>query len=131
VSSYSQEVRLRDVHQDDVAIFFEHQREPEANYMIALSTKKPHDEISFQEQWQRILHSETMLPRTIEANGLVAGYVASFYRLGKLEVSYWLGSYFWGRGLATASLFQFFTIQQARPIYARAAKKNRASCRVL
>lgn len=42
-----------------------------------------------------------------------------------------MGREFWGRGLATAALAQFLQIQTTRPLYARAAKDNVASIRVL
>jgi RimJ/RimL family protein N-acetyltransferase len=57
--------------------------------------------------------------------------VASFEDAGQLEVTYWLGREFWGRGIATRALAALLEYQTTRPIYARAAKDNAASLRVL
>jgi RimJ/RimL family protein N-acetyltransferase len=61
----------------------------------------------------------------------VAGSVASFEDFGQLEVTYWLGREFWGKGIATRALASLLAFQTTRPIYARAAKDNAASLRVL
>jgi RimJ/RimL family protein N-acetyltransferase len=46
-------------------------------------------------------------------------------------VSYWLGRPFWGRGIASRALALFLELVQERPLFARAAKDNIASVRVL
>ena len=50
---------------------------------------------------------------------------------GELEVTYWLGKAYWGRGIATQALAAFLRVQQRRPLIARVAKDNIASIRVL
>jgi GNAT superfamily N-acetyltransferase len=50
---------------------------------------------------------------------------------GKPEVSYWLGREFWGKGIATTALRLFLSVVAVRPLYARAARDNAASIRVL
>jgi RimJ/RimL family protein N-acetyltransferase len=58
--------------------------------------------------------------------------VLSYEEDGKPEVSYWIGKEYWGRGIATWALADFLVhINRKRPIYARAAKDNLASLRVL
>jgi hypothetical protein len=49
----------------------------------------------------------------------------------KPEVSYWIGKPYWGRGVATRALLAFLKRIKVRPLYARAAKDNLASLRVL
>jgi RimJ/RimL family protein N-acetyltransferase len=62
----------------------------------------------------------------------VIGHVLSYEQSGRPEVSYWLGRDFWGRGLATRALSDFLArVNQKRPIYARVAKDNLRSLRVL
>jgi len=61
----------------------------------------------------------------------VAGHVLRFDEAGYPEVSYWLGKDYWGQGIATRALAAFLGQVQARPLYARAAKDNHASIRVL
>jgi RimJ/RimL family protein N-acetyltransferase len=48
-----------------------------------------------------------------------------------MEVTYWLGRDFWGRGLATQALNRMLHLVVDRPILARAATDNIGSLRVL
>jgi RimJ/RimL family protein N-acetyltransferase len=121
-------VHLRDVSEDDLPIFFEHQLDPEANEMAALT---PRDEEEFILHWAKILRDETVVKRTILFDGSVAGSVVSFERGGKREVGYWIGREYWGRGIATRALSQFLDHVPARPLFAHVAKHNVASIRVL
>ncbi len=125
------DIVLRDVTDDDLPIFFEQQLDPDANYMAAFTSKDPTDRYAFMAHWARIRADETIINRTILCDGQVAGSVASFRDFGELEVTYWLGKDFWGRGIATRALAMFLEYQTTRPIYARAAKDNTASLRVL
>ncbi len=61
----------------------------------------------------------------------MAGHIAKFERLGKSEVTYWIGKEYWGKDVATKGLAEFWGDLKARPLYARAAKDNVASLRVL
>jgi RimJ/RimL family protein N-acetyltransferase len=125
------DIVLRDVTDDDLPIFFEQQLDPDANYMAAFTTKDPTDRDAFTAHWARIRADETIINRTILCDGQVAGSVASFEDFGQLEVTYWLGREFWGKGIATRALAALLAYQTTRPIYARAAKDNLASLRVL
>jgi RimJ/RimL family protein N-acetyltransferase len=124
-------VRLRAVADADLSIFFEQQLDPEANRMAAFTGKDPADRHAFNSHWTKIRTDETVVMRTILAGGEVAGYVATFERLGEREVSYWIGRELWGRGIATAALRLFLAETSSRPLYARAAQDNAASIRVL
>jgi RimJ/RimL family protein N-acetyltransferase len=82
--------------------------------------------------WHRILADPTSIIRTIVVDGQVAGSVSSYQDAGHLEVTYWLGKNYWGKGLATRALTEFLAhVNPFRPIYARAAKDNIGSLRVL
>ena len=79
-----------------------------------------------------ILADETTINQTILFNGQVAGSVSSYEEEGKPEVTYWLGKEYWGKGIATWALTEFLTHHnKTRPIYARVAKDNLGSRRVL
>lgn len=125
------EIQLRDVEGEDLPIFFEQESDPAAVHMAAFTAEDPSDKEAFDAHWARISADETIIIRTILFEGRVAGHIASFERFGDLEVSYWLGKEYWGKGLATEALAAFLEIQKARPLYARAAKDNFASIRVL
>ena len=82
--------------------------------------------------WYSILADETCIPQTIVFNGHVAGSVSSYEDEGKPEVTYWLGKDYWGKGIATWALTAFLAHHnKTRPIYARVAKDNLGSRRVL
>jgi RimJ/RimL family protein N-acetyltransferase len=48
-----------------------------------------------------------------------------------MEVTYWLGREFWGKGLATQALNKMLHLVAARPIFGRAATDNIGSIKVL
>ncbi len=62
-------VLLRDVTEDDLPIFFEHQLDPQANYMAAFTAKNPADREAFMAHWQRILADATVIIKTIVSDG--------------------------------------------------------------
>jgi RimJ/RimL family protein N-acetyltransferase len=59
------------------------------------------------------------------------GYIAHFRRNDQPELSYWIGRQHWNNGFATCALRQFLAEVEVRPLYARAAKDNTGSIRVL
>lgn len=126
-------ILLRDIINDDLPIFFEQQLDQEANYMAAFTAKDPTDQEAFTKHWHRILADETVILKTIIVNGQVAGSVSSYEEeAGKPEVTYWLGKEYWGKGIATWALTEFLAhYNKTRPIYARVAKDNLGSYRVL
>lgn len=124
-------ILLREVKNSDLPIFFEQQLDSTANYMAAFTRKDPTDRESFDAHWTKILADETIPIKTILFEGQVAGSVLSYIQFGKREVSYWLGKEFWGKGIATKALSEFLAELGERPLYARAARDNIASIRVL
>lgn len=123
---------LRAVASTDLPVFFENQLDEDANWMAAFTAKDPTDQAAFMAHWQKILANKTVIIQTILADGEVAGSVLSYEDEGKPEVSYWLGKRYWGRGIATWALQEFLAQHNPmRPMYARVAKDNLASQRVL
>ena len=126
------ELFLRNVVNDDLPLFFEYQMDPEADYMAAFTAKDRTSQEAFMAHWHRILADKTNIIQTIIFNGQVVGSVSSYEDEGKPEVTYWLGKEYWGKGIATRALKEFLTQRnQIRPIYARVAKDNLGSRRVL
>lgn len=126
------ELLLRDVLSDDLPIFFEQQLNQEANYMAAFTAKDPTDQEAFIAHWHKILETDTCMIKTIIFNGQVAGSVSSYLDEGKPEVTYWLGREYWGKGIATWALKELLVgHNKTRPMYARVAKDNPGSRRVL
>src|SRR5512141_2675148 len=100
----SNELLLRNVLDDDLPIFFEHQLDRQSNTMAAFTAKDPADREAFMAHWHRILADKTNIIQTILFNGQVVGSVSSYEEEGKPEVTYWLGREYWGKGIATWAL---------------------------
>jgi RimJ/RimL family protein N-acetyltransferase len=123
---------LRDVVEDDLSIFFEHQLDGEARHMAAFTPKYATDREAFTARWKTALANATVMIKTIVSGGQVVGHVLSYEESGRPEVSYWIGKEYWGKGLATRALSEFLAhVNTARPIFARVAKDNIGSRRVL
>lgn len=129
--SVTHPVELRPVKLSDLPAFYQYQCEPAAVHMAAFTAKEPSNRAAFDAFWARIMADESVLIRTILYQGQVAGSVLKYEDEGHPEVSYWLGSKFWGKGIATLALQLFLQEFTPRPVYARAAKDNIASIRVL
>lgn len=122
------EVLLRDADESDLPDFFEHQLDPEATRMADFPAR---DRGPFMAHWHRILGDESVIMQTILFEAEVAGNVVSFTNSGEREVGYWIGRDYWGRGVATTALAAFLDLERRRPLYARVARHNAASIRVL
>lgn len=125
-------VQLRDVHENDLPILFEYEQDPAANHMAAFTAEDPADWAAFHAHWMRILADDGIVKQCITlGQDCVVGHVSSFEQCGRREVSYWIDRAHWNQGIATKALSQLLTLESTRPLYARAAKDNLASRRVL
>ena len=124
-------ITIREVESSDLETFYEHQLDPEAIRMAAFVCEDPKDKVAFDAHWDKILNSSQITKRTIVAEGQVAGHIACYPHGENMEVTYWLGREFWGRGLATQALNRMLHLVVDRPIFARAATDNIGSIRVL
>lgn len=120
---------LRDVEQDDLPIFFEHQADPEACRMAAFSARTWD---AFMAHWhEKVLGGSSTRAKTIVVDDHVAGNVVSWEQDGKRLVGYWVGRAHWGRGVATAALAKLLQQEATRPLHAHVATHNLGSIRVL
>ena len=122
------DVALRPVEDDDLAVFFEHQRDPEATAMAAFPARERE---AFDAHWAKIRADATTVQRTIVADGAVAGNIGGWEQDGQHLLGYWIGGQYWGRGIATAALAQFVNELSIRPLYAHVVAHNVGSIRVL
>ena len=76
---------LREVVEDDLAVFFDFQRDPDANYMAAFIARDPTDREAFTAHWHKIMADPTNAIRTIVCDGQVVGSVSSYEESGKSE----------------------------------------------
>src|SRR5260370_27297551 len=106
-------VTLREVSQEDLPIFFEHQRDAEATRMAAFPSR---DRDAFMAHWARIMSKETNetgILNTILADGTVAGNVVYWEAAGEPNIAYWLGHEHWGEGIVYRAPAPFFTTTMA------------------
>jgi RimJ/RimL family protein N-acetyltransferase len=125
---FTGDVILRDVLTDDLPIFFDHQRDPEATRMAAFPARTRE---AFMAHWTKILADDTTINKTIVADGQVVGNIANFVQEGASYIGYWIGRPYWGQGIATRALEAFLEQVPTRPLYAFVAAHNIASRRVL
>jgi RimJ/RimL family protein N-acetyltransferase len=121
-------VVLRPTTDEDLPILFAHQADPVASRMAAFPSR---DRDAFDAHWAKIRADASVINRTIVAEGVVVGVIASFDVDGERDVGYWIDRAAWGRGIATAALAAFLEHDRARPLHARVAAHNLGSRRVL
>jgi RimJ/RimL family protein N-acetyltransferase len=122
-------VRLREIRDDDLAVLFENQRDPEAAAMVGF---EPRDHDGFLEHRARVAANPENLTWAIETDdGELAGDACCYPDDGRLEVGYWIGRKYWGKGIATAALTALLAEVRARPLHAHVSTQNPGSQRVL
>jgi RimJ/RimL family protein N-acetyltransferase len=121
-------VGLRDMREEDIHVFFEHQRDPAANELAAFPAR---DRDGHMAHWIKIMADPTVVTKTIEMDGEVVGNVVSWVKDGRRAIGYWVGQAYWGKGVATNAVRQFLNQVSERPLYAWVATHNIGSIRVL
>jgi len=86
------DVILREPTDDDIPVFFEHQRDPIACHMVPFVSRDPNDEPAFTTHWTTILTDDTVTKRTVLCGDQIAGYIVSFVRDEKLEAGWPMSS---------------------------------------
>jgi RimJ/RimL family protein N-acetyltransferase len=124
----TEDIRLREVRDEDVPVFYLHQSEPEACRMAGFPAR---EEEVFTTHWEKIRRDSSNVLRTIVRDEEPVGNVVSFVMGEERQVGYWIGQAHWGQGIATRALGQFLKDVTERPLYAYAAKQNAGSARVL
>ena len=119
---------LRNVVDEDLPIFFEHQRDEVAARMAAFPSR---DRETFLTHWRKNVLRPEHVTRTIVVGEVIAGYVGSWDQDGKRLVAYWIGREHWGKGIATQALSEFLAHEPIRPLHAWVAEHNVGSIRVL
>ncbi len=121
-------VILRNITDEDLPIFFEHQRDEIASRMAGFA---PRERDAFLCHWRtNVLRAEN-LNRAIVVDGMVVGYIGSWPQDGMRLIAYWIGREHWGRGIATRALTDFLSLEPIRPLHAYVAVHNAGSIRVL
>ena len=109
-------------------MFFEHQTDPQAVEMAAFPAR---DRDAFAAHWARLRADDSLVTRTIVADGEVAGNIGSWEQDGQQLLGYWVGREWWGRGVATRAVALLAEEVAVRPLHAHVAAHNLGSIRVL
>lgn len=124
-------VSLRPIQPSDYPTLLVHQADEVSRQMAAFGGKEPLDEAAHAARWERLLAIPDTVIRTIVADGEVVGNIMKFVMFEENSLAYWIGREHWGRGIATQALRLFLQEYTERPLWARAAKDNIGSTRVL
>ncbi len=65
--------------------------------------------------WAKIMADDAIMIKIILFTGQIAGHILSHGWFGQLEISYWIGKEYWGKGIATKALTVFLGQQKVRP----------------
>jgi RimJ/RimL family protein N-acetyltransferase len=127
-------ITLRPICDSDLPIFFTHQQHQPALQMAAFVHEDPSDRACFDAHWAKLMGTDSVLKRSIEADGRLVGHIMSFEMPNDQdgfdrEITYWIDHHHWGKGIAGEALSQFLAIEPTRPLFGRAAKDNIASIR--
>lgn len=124
-------VALRPSTPADAPVVFRIESDPKGRRMAAFGGEDSPSLGAFQSRWERMIRDRSVRVRTVLWNGEIVGWVGQFELFQKPSVAYWIDREFWGRGIATRALLALLAESPVRPMYARVAKDNVASRRVL
>ncbi|GAA4575697.1 GNAT family N-acetyltransferase [Planotetraspora kaengkrachanensis] len=125
----SEDVRLRNVDEADLVLFFEHEHDPET---VWRSKFPPREREAFMNHWTtRVLGDPTVFVQTVTVDGVPAGNIVAWWEQERRFIGYVFGRDFWGRGVGTRALTLFLEQEKARPLYADPYQGNAGSVRLL
>jgi RimJ/RimL family protein N-acetyltransferase len=124
-------IALRSLADDDLDALFSWESDPRAVRMAAFTRADPSDRGAFDAHYERVRSNPSNTLLAIDDDGEFVGTVGSYTMDGKREVTYWIATARWGRGIASQALRAFLAIESARPLYGRVASHNVASAKVL
>ncbi|KFF19262.1 GNAT family N-acetyltransferase [Chryseobacterium sp. JM1] len=124
-------IQLRPTEASDLEHFFQFQLDKDAIYMAAFTPENPTDKTAYLTKYTKHLNDPTINNQTILMDDVIVGSVAKFEREGDAEITYLIDKNLWRKGIATAALEKFLTIETARPIFGRVAFDNWGSQKVL
>lgn len=125
------EIILRPTTLEDLDTLFTFQLDKEGGYLAAFMPQDPTDKAAYIEKYTKLLNDPTVNNQTILLHDKIVGSISKFVMFGDNEITYWIDKQYWGKGIATATLKKFLTIEQNRPIFGRVAFDNFGSQKVL
>lgn len=124
-------VTLRGLHDGDLDDLFRWESDPTGARMAAFTRADSADRAAFDAHYRRVRSNPDNTTLAIEADGVLAGMIASFTVEGDRELTYWVAPERWGCGIASTAVRAFIRHETQRPLFARAAAHNLGSSTVL
>ena len=124
-------LRLRELEDADLDLVFQWEQDPDAIAMAAFTRADPSDRGAFDRHYERIRADPDCTVLAIEDDGALVGTIGSFTRDGHREITYWIDPGHWGRGIASAALKDFLSVERTRPLFGGCAAHNLGSATVL
>ncbi|KUJ41286.1 acetyltransferase [Streptomyces albus subsp. albus] len=123
------EVRLRNVEEADLEVFFAQEHDPEA---VRRSRFTPREREVFMTHWAtKVIGDPTVHVRTVTVDGAVAGNLVAWWDGSRRFLGYWLGREYWGQGIGSTALTLFLRLEKTRPLHADPYTGNTGSVRLL
>lgn len=125
------DIKLRPTEKADLETLFEFQLDKKGRYLAAFMPKDPADKSAYINKHTKLLDDPSVNNQSILLDNVILGSIAQFEIQGKAEITYWIDRKFWGRGIASKALKEFFSIISMSPILGRVAFDNFGSQKVL
>ena len=77
----------------------------------------PLDKTAYIDKHTKILNDLTVNNQTVILNERIVGSISKFVMFDDNEITSWIDKQYWGKGIATATLKIFLTIENSRPIF--------------
>ena len=125
------EIAIRTTNVADLSTLFEFQLDGEGQYMAAFMPKNASDKVAYVDKYTKFLSDPSIFMKTILIGETIVGSIAKYETEGNAEITYWIDSKYWGKGVASKALELFLILEATRPIYGRTAFDNIGSQKVL
>ncbi|WP_185287854.1 GNAT family N-acetyltransferase [Chryseobacterium lactis] len=125
------EIELRPTTVADLDILFQFQLDHEGRHLAAFMSQDSTHKEAYLAKYTRLLNDPTVNNQTIIADSEIVGSIAKFVMEGDAEITYWIDRAFWGKGIATAALKNFLSLETTRPLFGRVAFDNLGSQKVM
>jgi len=122
---------LKKTTKSDLSILFEFQTHPKGIEMAAFTAEDPNDKAAYLKKWSAIVMNPEIKMNTIFLDTVIVGSVVHFEMMNETNVSYWIDSKYWAKGIATKALQLFINEVPKRPLIGCVAFDNIGSQKVL
>lgn len=116
---------------DDLNTLFEFQRDPKGIFLAAFTPGNPDDKAGYLSRYGNFLKDPSIIMMTIWLDEKIVGSISRYVMEGDHEITYWIDTAHWGKGIATTALKMFLEIDTIRPIHGRVVIDNFGSQKVL